>query len=136
MKISTTNMDKAAIGLSVACVVHCLLTPIAIVMLPALGSTFLDDEIFHIGLLFLVLPISVFALRLGCRKHGNKAILQTGVVGLAVLLLVVIIGEDAIGEIGERVTTIIGTAIIAYAHVRNFRLCQVNECHDEHSACE
>jgi len=136
MNVSTTNMDKAAIGLSLACVVHCLLTPIAIVMLPALGSTFLDDELFHIGLLFLVLPISVFALGLGCRKHGNKAVLRTGVVGLAVLLSVVIIGEEAIGEIGERIATITGTAIIAYAHVRNYGLCRANECHDEHSACE
>ena len=58
----TIKMDKAAIGLSLLCVAHCLLTPIAIVMLPALGATFLEDERFHYALLFLVLPTSLVSL--------------------------------------------------------------------------
>ena len=43
MEDSTIKIDKAAIGLSMLCIAHCLLTPIAMIM-PALGATFLDDE--------------------------------------------------------------------------------------------
>jgi len=128
MQETSTNMDKAAIGLSLMCVVHCLLTPVAIIMIPALGATFLEDERFHYAILFLVLPTSLIALGLGCRKHGRLEILMMGLLGLTILCLILIVGEDVIGETGEKVSTVLGSAIIAYAHVRNFRLCRSNKC--------
>ena len=131
MQASSTNVDRAAIGLSLVCVIHCLLTPVAIAMIPALGATFLEDETFHYAVLFLVLPTSLFALTLGCRKHGHFKVLMTGLLGLFVLFLVPILGEEATGELGERVLTVVGAAIIAYAHVRNFRLCRQRDCHAE-----
>ena len=101
MPDSTIRMDRAAIGLSFLCVVHCLLTPIAIVMLPALGATFLEDERFHYALLFLVLPTSTLSLGLGCRKHGHLEILLIGLFGLLLLFLIVILGEELLGELGK-----------------------------------
>lgn len=129
MQASTARVDKAAIGLSLVCVIHCLLTPVAIAMIPALGATFLEDESFHYAVLFLVLPTSLFALSLGCRKHGHFKILVTGLLGLFVLFLVPILGEETTGELGEKILTVVGAAIIAYAHVRNFRLCRQRDCH-------
>ncbi len=129
MQASSANADKAAIGLSLVCVVHCLLTPVAIAMIPALGATFLEDESFHYAVLFLVLPTSLFALSLGCRKHGHFKILITGLLGLFVLFLVPILGEDVTGETGEKILTVAGATIIAYAHVRNFWLCRQHDCH-------
>jgi len=117
-----------AIGLSLVCVIHCLLTPVAIVMLPALGASFLEDERFHYGILFLVLPTSVLALGLGCRRHRRTGVLATGLLGLACLFLILILGEAAIGETGEQFSTVAGTAIIAFAHVRNYLLCQRENC--------
>ncbi|MAX07893.1 MerC domain-containing protein [Gammaproteobacteria bacterium] len=128
MPDSTIKMDKAAIGLSFLCVVHCLLTPIAIVMLPALGATFLEDERFHYALLFLVLPTSTLSLGLGCRKHGHLEILLIGLFGLFLLFLIVILGEELLGETGEKISTVAGAVIIALAHIRNFKACQNNEC--------
>jgi len=130
MQLSSLQIDKAAIGLSLVCVVHCLLTPIAIVMLPALGATFLEDERFHYAILFLVLPTSIFALSLGCRKHRSPEVLLIGLVGLFVLFMILIFGEEVIGESGEKTSTVIGTAIIAFAHVRNYSLCQKRQCHE------
>lgn len=129
MQASTARVDKAAIGLSLVCVIHCLLTPVAIAMIPALGATFLEDESFHYAVLFLVLPTSLFALSLGCRKHGHFKILMTGLLGLFVLFLVPLLGEEATGELGEKILTVVGAAIIAYAHVRNFTLCRQRDCH-------
>jgi hypothetical protein len=131
MENSTIKIDKAAIGLSLLCVAHCVLTPIAIVMLPALGATFLDDERFHYALLLLVLPISIFSLGLGCRKHGHREILLFGLFGLFLMSLILILGEDILGELGEKFSTIVGASVIAVAHIRNFRACQNNHCNSE-----
>ena len=43
--------------------------------------------------------------------------------GLFLMSLVLVLGEDILGELGEKVSTIIGASIIAVAHVRNFRAC-------------
>lgn len=122
-------MDKTAIGLSMVCVIHCLLTPVALVMVPALGATFLEDESFHYAILFLVLPTSLIALGLGCRRHHRFGVLIAGLIGLSVLFLILILGEDVIGEAGEKISTVAGTAIIAFAHLRNYSLCQKKDCH-------
>ena len=129
MEVTSPNIDKVAVGLSLACTAHCLLTPIAIAMLPALGATFLEDERFHYAILFLVLPTSLLALGLGCRKHRRPEIVVMGLIGLLMLFLILIIGEETIGESGEKISTVVGTAIIAFAHIRNYSLCQSLGCH-------
>ena len=134
MDNSTIKVEKAAIGLSLFCVAHCLLTPIAILILPALGATFLDDERFHYALLLLVLPTSIFSLGLGCSKHGQREILLFGLFGLFLMSLILVLGEDILGELGEKVSTIIVASIIAVAHVRNFRACQNSHCKSEQSS--
>jgi hypothetical protein len=120
-------LDKVAMGLSFLCVAHCLLLPFAILVLPALGATFLEEESFHYWLLFLVVPTSVFSLWLGCRKHGRLEILTIGAFGLCLLLLIVALGVDLLGETSERITTVAGAAIIALAHYRNTKACKKAE---------
>ena len=129
MEQAGMKTDKAAIGLSLLCVVHCLVTPIAIVMFPALGATFLDGESFHFALLFLVLPISLFSLGLGCRKHGHRDILLLGMSGVFLLCLIILVGEETLGELGEKLSTVFGAVIVASAHFRNFKACQDKKCH-------
>jgi hypothetical protein len=97
-------------------------------MLPALGSTFFEDERFHYLLLFLVLPTSLLSLGLGCRKHGHFKILITGFIGLITLFLIIIVGEELLGETGEKISTVVGALIIALAHVRNFQACRDKDC--------
>ena len=98
----------------------------AIALLSALGATFLDDERFHYAVLFFVIPTSLYALGLGCRKHGRLGVLEIGMLGLLVLSSILIIGEETLGETGQKVTTVLG----ASAHIRNYRLCQKNACHE------
>ena len=136
MQLTTSKMDKAAVGLSLMCVAHCLLAPIAVVMLPALGAMFLEDERFHSVLLFLVLPTSLLALTIGCRKHRRIEIVLIGLAGLLTLFSVVIIGEESLGKFGEKATTVFGALIIAFAHVRNFTLCRRYDCNTEENFCE
>ena len=134
MENSTIKIDKAAIGLSLLCVVHCVLTPIAIVMFPAVGATVLDDERFHDALVLFVLPISIYSLGLGYRKHRHRQILLLGFIGLFLMSLISILGEAILGEIREAVLTMIGATIVAVAHFRNFKACQNNYCNSQEAS--
>ena len=120
--------DRLAMLLSSLCVIHCLLTPILFISIPALaGVSILNDETFHQILLFFVLPIGVFALSLGYLHHKNKWVVFAGVFGLTLLsspLLVewVGLGHEVLGEYGEVTITVIASFIIVGAHLINYRL--------------
>ena len=120
IRTSRVELDTAAISLSVICAAHCLLMPLAVAIVPALTATALNDEQFHRLLLVAVLPTSLLALGLGCRKHH-----RIGLFGLGLVML----GHERLGEVGEKVIVLSGTAIIAYAHVRNYTLCRARVCH-------
>ncbi len=124
-----TVLDKIAIGFSMTCAIHCVLTPIAMVMLPALAITALGDESFHQLMVLIVLPTSIIALVMGCRKHKEMSIAIIGFIGLAILTVTAIIGHDLFGENGEKVATLIGATIIAYGHIKNHNLCNKYKCH-------
>lgn len=116
--------DRAAMGLSGLCAVHCLLLPLAISLMPALAGLGLDDEAFHLWMVLVVLPISIYALFSGCRKHKNASVLALGFTGLGLLITALALGHDALGETGERAATLLGALLVAGAHIKNYRLCR------------
>jgi len=116
--------DKGAIALSLACAVHCLALPVLAVMTPAVMGYFITDESFHRWLAFVVIPISLFALTMGCRRHKSMTVFAFGISGIVVLVFAAAFGHDVLGEAGEKVATLIGAGLIAVAHYRNYRLCQ------------
>lgn len=128
MKFANTSLDKVAIGLSLLCTAHCLLLPVALVMLPALATTMLGGERFHFYLLIAVIPTSLYALTMGCRQHQNFNVLKIGLPGIVVLALVALLGHDLLGEQGEKLATLLATALVAVGHIRNHSLCRQQQC--------
>ena len=53
--------------------------------------------------------------------------------GLLMLILAVVLGESVLGEMGERILTLFGSASLAYAHYRNYKTCKELDCscHDD-----
>ena len=121
-------LDGAAISTSTLCVIHCLATPLLLVAVPVISSTFLAEELFHKALVVFVLPVSFFALFLGCRRHRDRIVLVIGSLGLVSLVAVAFLGHDLLGEFGEKVGTIISGIILAIGHVRNYYLCRHDQC--------
>lgn len=119
-----TILDKSSISLSALCAVHCLALPIITVMSPALIGSAVAEESFHRWLAFVVLPISLVALFMGCRHHQQRGVVTLGVSGLLVLVCTAIFGHDLFGEVGEKIATVVGAGMIALAHFRNYRLCR------------
>ena len=110
--------DRLAIALSSLCVIHCLATPLLLIILPSFGALFADShELFHQIILFFVLPVGLAALAAGYRHHHKNSV-------LAILFVTALYGHDYLGEIGETGATIVASLIIAYAHLRNYKLSQ------------
>ena len=121
--------DKLAISLSAACVIHCLFAPTLIIFAYSFLSFSVESELIHYIILTLALPISGLALVLGYRNHKVLSFLMIGITGLSLMLLAVLLGEGT----SEKVLTVIGSCIVAYAHYKNHKVCKELECncHDK-----
>ena len=119
MKLTQTTADKFAIGLSLMCTVHCFATPIILALLPSFAVLQINGEQFHLWVLAAVLPTSLLALSLGCKKHKRTRYMACGVVGLACLIIAVLLGQEE----AEKALTLIGSAFIALAHWFNYQQC-------------
>jgi hypothetical protein len=122
---STTSLDKAAILLSALCLIHCLAIPVALLLGTATSQWLLATETqVHWMLLALAIPLSVFALWNGYKKHNAVSILYLGGTGL---LLMTIGVSHILSEEFEVVLTAIGVSLVLAAHVKNLLL---NHRHD------
>jgi hypothetical protein len=127
MKNIQSISDNTAISLSLLCIIHCLALPLIIVMLPTLTIFNLQDEAVHFWMLGAVIPTSLFALTMGCRKHNNYNVIGLGIVGLTIILASAFLGH-VFGETGETVLTTVGAIFIAVVHLINQRLCRQSNC--------
>jgi len=125
-QIFTTEAgDKAAIGLSFACALHCLAVPLFLAIFPSSALSGLGDERIHLGLLALIIPISIFSLTLGCRVHRNLTVVAVGVTGICILCFSALLAHDMGGESLETAGTLLGSGIVALSHALNFKSCRV-----------
>ena len=145
-------LDSLAISMAVVCAVHCLLTPVLIILFPILTTTFWVQENFHLWMLLFVLPTTGFAMFLGCRKHRDRFVIGLSAFGLVCLFAVSIYESffhfsQMLQHSSEctkcmqggwnnhlDLTTfanLLGGFLLAGAHVRNYRLCRRLQCsHD------
>ncbi len=132
MKNLQVMADKTAIGLSFVCTIHCLALPLLLLFLPSLTALNLMDEAFHYWMLVAVVPVSLVALSIGCKKHKNLKVLLISTIGLILMVAAALAGHDLLEEMGEKIMTLIGAVCIAIGHYLNHRLCQKNtncDCH-------
>ena len=121
--------DKLAIGLSLLCTLHCLIFPVLIVLIPSFAALSIsNDELFHQWMLVGVLPSSLIALTMGCKKHGRFTFLALGLLGVSLLSVTALWGHDFMSENLEKFFTLISSLLIAVAHFNNSRLCHTKKC--------
>ena len=124
--------DKLAMVLSSACAIHCFLTPSFVLLTSGLISFSFDNELVHNLILFVAVPISLYALISGYSNHKIRYLLPIGIFGLSTLVLAVALGETFLGELGEKSLTLIGSFLVVFAHFKNHQACKELdcECHD------
>lgn len=86
-------LHKLAIGFAGVCGVHCLLTPVLLILFPIIGSTFFVEESFHLWMLLAVVPTTVIAVFLGCRRHKDKYVFLLALTGLSLIIAAAVWGH-------------------------------------------
>ncbi|KAA9020804.1 MerC domain-containing protein [Sphingobium limneticum] len=114
----TAWLDGLALCASSLCTLHCLGLPLLFALLPAFASRIDPGESFHLVMLALAVPTSLFALVQGRRRHGGWAPLPIGIAGLTLMGVGALIAEDALAE---TLWTVAGSLMLAGAHILNWR---------------
>lgn len=113
-------VDRLGIWLSGLCMIHCLATPVLLLMLPMFSMS--KSEWVHI-VLALVLPIVTLAAFVpGYRRHGDHAIIGLGIVGLILIAFAAFDPFKVLNEITESAVTTFGGLALITGHIRNRRL--------------
>jgi len=132
MRTTQEYSDKTAISLSALCLVHCLLVPSFLVFLSGYISLSYNNELIHYAILFLAIPVSIYALITGVKNHNSYSYLYVGLLGILTLILAVTLGVQMWGEAGEKILTTIGALLVTISHFKNYRLCREVECDSCH----
>lgn len=124
-KASTLSIswDYVGVLLSFLCLVHCMLLPFVIVMLPALSLEFLKDEIFHKVLAVILSLVSVLAFIPGLRLHNKKIVILFAVMGLVCIQVAVFYVCGDCNSFAERGLTSLGGLLLIAAHLMNHTFC-------------
>ena len=120
--------DKLAIALSLACVIHCFFVPSFIILASGFLTVSIDNELLHYLILLVAVPISLFALTLGFSNHKVLSFLCIGILGLLIMVSAVLFGGHFFGDFGEKSLSLLGSILVAYAHLRNHQICKRIEC--------
>lgn len=120
MTMATMKSDLVGMGLSAACVVHCLLLPVAVLAAPTWNAWFGDTEnTLHWVLFVIALAVSGYALTAGYRRHRARTVPTLGVIGLLIMLAA---AAHVFGRSTEAALTIAGAVVVGAAHLLNVRL--------------
>ncbi len=117
----TRHVDLFGIGMSALCLLHCLLLPVAVLILPGLfhhhGHQHGTDLV-HAIILVLATPTAIYAFGQGLRRHHSSLPLQIGSVALAGLWLGFFFEGHSLGA----ALTLLSSVGLIYAHGVNFKL--------------
>ncbi len=80
------DADRVGVFASVLCAIHCVLTPILLLMLPAFGRAW-SHPASHWGMALFVVPVAAFTLTRGFRKHRRRWVVGAGMLGMAFVLV-------------------------------------------------
>ena len=115
------TLDGAAAALSSLCLLHCLLLPLGLGLVPAFGGLFdglLQGPAWvHWLLLGAAAPVSVYALWRGVGRHGDQRPWRLALLGFLLMAAGALFHGN---QPAEPLLTVGGGLIVAFAHWRNW----------------
>ena len=112
--ISTSRLDRFAIGLSGLCMVHCLATSVLLALVASAGGMLGASWSHELGLV-LAMVMGAVALGRGILEHGYMMPSSIGGLGLGVMAGALTLPHDG----GEALFTVVGVGILALGHRLN-----------------
>jgi len=104
--ISHPILDRLAISMAVICGIHCLVTPILLVALPIIATTFWVHENFHLWMLLLVIPTTSLAVWSGCRRHKDRWVMGAAALGIGILVMALVTERVANAQLTDHHATL------------------------------
>jgi hypothetical protein len=114
LTVSTSRLDRIAMGLSGLCLVHCLGTAVLLALLSAAGGILGAPIIHEVGL-GLAMILGAFSLGRGIIEHGYSMPSAVGGLGLGVMAGAMTLPHDGT----EALSTVVGVGILALGHRLN-----------------
>ncbi len=124
--VNYAKWDEWGTGLSILCLIHCLVSPIILLSIPILARYYLMHPVVHFILAAGILPVGLVALFSGFRHHRHKVVLWFGLPGLFIISVVPILVHVFRVDLNEPALMLIGSSILVYAHYKNQKACR---CH-------
>jgi len=122
-------LDNFGLTISAACAVHCILLPILLILAPYVELTFFTSHEFHESLMYFILPTSLIAFTLGCKRHNDDIVKLGGICAIFVLLLAISLHDFS--EVLSVILTLFASCLLIFIHLRNRTLCSHEDysCH-------
>ena len=111
-----SRVDRMGVVLSGLCLMHCL-AGLLLVSVLGLGGELLLSPVWHRIGLACAIGLGAIGLTLGWQRHGSAVPLLWGGAGLALMGAALVVPHG----VPEAALTIIGVALVAYAHIWNLR---------------
>jgi len=112
--ISTSRLDRLAMGLSGLCAVHCVATAVLLGLLASAGGVLGQPIIHEVGLTIAMI-LGAIALGRGIREHGFLLPCMVGFAGLGIMGYAMTLHESGL----EPPVTILGVGVLALGHRLN-----------------
>lgn len=110
------RLDRLGVVISGLCALHCLAGLLLVAGLGLGGEVLLAPAIHRVGLA-LAIAVGSVTLVLGVVRHGDPVPLQVGAAGIGLMAFALFVGHGS----AEAVLTVMGVALLAWAHLRNLR---------------
>jgi hypothetical protein len=122
-------LDNFGLTISAACAIHCILLPILLILSPYIELTFITSHGFHESLMYFILPTSLIAFTLGCKRHNDDMVKLGGICGIFVLLIAISLHDFS--EALSIILTLFASSLLIFTHLRNRTLCSNHDysCH-------
>ena len=115
--LQQSPIDASGIGLSVACIVHCLALPLMVSFGPAFAML-AEAEWLHKGLVMIAAPLFFLALAATAASGRRVSFALIGGIGIALLIAGAFV--EALHDY-ETPLTVIGALALATAHLMRWR---------------
>jgi len=115
------RLDFAAIGMSGLCVLHCTALPVMAAAMPWIATLGIVDDWFHVAMLFVVVPVSLYALGRAWRREGDGRPLMLAVFGLLAMVVATFEFMAWHSQALEQLLTLAGAGVVSAAHLINLR---------------
>lgn len=123
--------DILGVGLSVLCLIHCLVLPVLIAFAPVLLKNLPGDDATHRTLAVVIGLVGFLAFRSGYKVHRRRWLLWLFSLGLLLIAVAAALGEAVLTGYGEAAITVVGGILLVTAHLFNHsfcRSCVVEDC--------